>query len=159
MQPVVKKSKGLAKQYNLGPWLGGFKDLASRTMIYVSVLSFTQISATFWYTTLQPAISKDVPWLSFGLYFTTLVLGVLVIMFIEYKFILPSSYTFLNKQEYLHKNLIRQDIEEVMKEVGNLQEEVNKSKKTTSQDIKEVVKELTELRKELNESRNNSPNQ
>ncbi|KKN23701.1 hypothetical protein LCGC14_0902260 [marine sediment metagenome] len=128
--------KQLGKQYNLGPWLGGFKDLASRTMVYVSAISFTQITATFYYTTLFPNLKETVPWLTFWMFFGTLVLMVLVIMLIEYKFILPSSYTFLNEQEYKHENLIRKDIrllqEEMKTEIQKLREEINASRNNSS---------------------------
>jgi len=124
--------KRFGKQYNLGPWLGGFKDLASRTMVYVSAISFTQISATFYYTTLYPNLKNTAPWITFWVFFATLVLVVLAIMLIEYKFIIASSYTFLNKQEYEHENLIRKDIRtlrtELRAEMKKLREEVNASR-------------------------------
>ncbi|MBU1067413.1 hypothetical protein KKE60_06470 [Patescibacteria group bacterium] len=124
----MKLSDKFKRQYNLGPGLGAFKDLASRTMIYVSVLSFTQISATFYYTTFKPSITQLVPWMSFGLYFIVLIVLVLLIMLIEYKFIVPSSFTFQNKQEYLHENLIRKDIRELTKKLERLEELLNESR-------------------------------
>ena len=123
------------KQYNSGPWLGGFKDLASRTIMYLSALSFTQISATFYYTTLKPVVAQHAPWISFGLYFSVLVFLILLIMLLEYKFIVPSSYTFQNWQEYSHQNLIRGD-------------------------LRKILDRLDEIEKgNQDESRNNKPNQ
>jgi len=140
----------LSKQYNLGPWLGGFKDLASRTMIYVSVLSFTQISATFYYTTLKPPFEQYIPWINFGWYFLVLVTVVLVLMLLEFKFMVPSSYTFSNKQEYTHRNLIREDLEKVL---GRQEEILNRLSV-----LEEELNKLNKGEEGLNENRDSSPN-
>ena len=108
----------LLSQVNTGPFLGAFKDLASRTMVYVSALSFFQVTATFYNTTLKPSFLQYVPWLSFWIYFLTLVVIVLLIMLFEYKFIVPSTYTFINRQEYIHENLIRKDLVLIKAKLG-----------------------------------------
>ena len=113
--------KILAKQYNLGPWLGGLKDLASRAIFYLSLLNFVQISATFYYITLKPSYQQTIPWVNFGLYFGILLSLVLIVMFLEYKFVIPSMYTFLNRQEYLHQNLIRKDLKGVGARLGKIE--------------------------------------
>jgi hypothetical protein len=103
----------LAKQRNTGPLLGAVKDLASRVMIYLSLLNFVQISATFFTVTLKPNFLQHAPWLNFWIYFGALLLFTTLIMLFEYKLVMPSTFTFINKQEYTHENLIRQDLLEI----------------------------------------------
>ena len=111
----------VSQQYNIGPWLGGLKDLASRAVFYLSLLNFVQISATFYYITLKPNYQQYFSWLSFGLYFGVLAFLTLVVMFLEYKFIIPSMYTFLNRQEYSHQNLLRQDLKKILDKLEELE--------------------------------------
>lgn len=119
----MKLWRKLSRQYNFGPIVGGFKDLASRTMIYVSVLNFILISATAYHTTLKDFIFQYSPWVTFPVYMAFLIIVVLIAMALEYKFIVPSSYTFLNKQEYEHRNLLRRDLRKIMKHLGISSEE------------------------------------
>jgi len=109
MQPWNK----LMAQKHTGPFLGAVKDITSRTMIYVSMLNFIQVTATFYYTTLRPPILQYTPWLNFGIYFGVLVIFVVLIMLFEYKLVMPSTFTFINQQEYAHENLIRRDMQEI----------------------------------------------
>ena len=129
MRPVLRR---LTKQYNLGPWLGGLKDLASRAIFYLSLLNFVQISATFYYLTLRPNYLQYISWLNFWTYFGTLTFLVLIVMILEYKFIIPSMYTFLNRQEYLHQNLLKKDLKEILDKLKKIEGELNESRNNSS---------------------------
>jgi len=115
--------KFLAKQYNFGPWLGGLKDLFSRTMLYISIINFILIAVTAYNVTLKAFLLQYVPWITFWMYFAVLVTIVLLAMALEFKFIVPSHYTFLNKQEFEHQNLIRQELKEIKDILDTLRKE------------------------------------
>jgi len=117
-----------AKQYSTGPWLGGLKDLASRAVFYLSLLNFIQISATFYYITLKPNYQWFLPWVSFGAYFGILMFLVLIVMFLEYKFVIPSTYMFLNRQEYLHQNLIRKDLRRLQEKLERIEKKLDEER-------------------------------
>lgn len=121
--------KFLIKQYNFGPWVGGFKDLFSRTMLYISIVNFILIAVTAYDVTLKSFILQYVPWISFWMYFLILIVVVLLAMVLEFKFIVPSHYTFLNKQEFEHQNLIRKELEGVKNELSKLKKGLNKLRK------------------------------
>jgi len=118
--------KLLARQYNFGPWLGGFKDLFSRTMLYISIINFILIAITAYHVTLKVFLLQYLPWMSFWMYFIGLVVIVLLAMVLEFKFIIPSHYTFLNRQEFEHQNLIRKELEGIKKELEELRKELKK---------------------------------
>jgi len=122
----------VSKQYNSGPWLGGVKDITARTMFYMGLLNFFQISAIFYYTTLKPTYSQSLLWISFGVYLGILTLLFLAVMVLEYKFVIPSTYTFQNRQEYLHQNLIRKDLKEILERLKKLEGDLNESRHNSS---------------------------
>ena len=122
----MKIRKFLVKQYNFGPWLGGFKDLFSRTMLYISIINFILIAITAYDVTLRSFVLQYLPWISFWIYLVILIGVVLLAMVLEFKFIIPSHYTFLNKQEFEHQNLIRKELEDIRKELQELREELKK---------------------------------
>lgn len=111
------------KQYNLGPWLGGLKDLAQRTVFYVALLNFVLISITAYNTTLKAYILPHIPWFSFPIFIALLLLLVAVAMVLEYKFILPSTLSYLNRQFYIHQNPIRSDLDKILKKLEKLEAE------------------------------------
>ena len=112
------------KQYNSGPLLGGLKELASRTMTYVSFINFTLMAITAYEVSLRTFFHQYIPWMSFALYFSLLILLVIVAMVIEYKFIIPSHYTFLNKQEYQHQSLLARDLQLIKEHLGIKDEDI-----------------------------------
>ncbi len=126
----------LVRQYNFGPWLGGLKDLFSRTTLYISIINFILIAITAYEVTLKSLILQYVPWMSFWVYFLTLVAIVLLVMVLEFKFIVPSHYTFINKQEYEHQSLYAKDLKEIKERLKMIEEKLdadrnNNSNKTT----------------------------
>lgn len=111
--------KDLLTQRNI-PWIGMLKDLAVMTMFYVSIINFLLIAITAYFTTLRPFILIHAPWFKAWIFIGLLVLLALVLMFLEYKFVYASYFTFRNKQEYEHENLLRKKIEDLEKKLDSL---------------------------------------
>ena len=121
------KLKNVAKQKNL-PWIGPLKDIVMSTVFYISIINFILLSVTAYYTTLRPFLLIYAPWFKIWMWLSLLVGIVLVMMVLEYKFVYASWYTFRNKQEATHENLIIKRIDELEKKLLEGEEEGNDSK-------------------------------
>ena len=108
------------RQYNVGPWLGALKDLSGRTMFYMTPINLFMLAATTYHVTAKAFISQFAPWINFWVFFGVLVLVAIVAMVVEFKVVFPSSVFFSNIQSYKHGNLIRQDLESIMREVQKI---------------------------------------
>ncbi len=112
--------QNVLRQYNVGPWLGALKDLSGRTMFYMTPINLFMLAATTYHITAKAFISQFAPWVNFWLFFGGLVLVAIVAMIVEFKVVFPSSVYFSNIQSYKHGNLIRQDLESIMREVQKI---------------------------------------
>jgi len=91
--------------------------------VYLSMINFALIAPTA-YAVLKPSIVGIIPWMSFGVFIGILVGLVLVTMFLEYKFMMPSHIAFLNKQVYKHESPVRKDLREVLKRLERIEEKL-----------------------------------
>ncbi len=108
------------KQVNLGPWVGMLKDLASRTVFYVSILTFINIAIATWNTTLRAFFFQYADWITFWMYLAFLLTLIALAMLLEYTLVVPSTYIFLNKQTYIHQNPIVSDLEYIKRMLWRL---------------------------------------
>ncbi len=111
----------LLKQYSIGPWLGAFKDLVSRTMFYMMPVNLFMLAATTYHVTARDFIWQYAPWVNFWMFFGVLLFAILCAMVIEYKVIFPSSVIFSNAQGYKHGNLLRRDLDIIMGEIHKIE--------------------------------------
>lgn len=105
------------------PRIGGGKEVLIRTAVYLSMINFALIAPTA-YAVLKPSIIGLIPWMSFGVFMGILVSIVLVIMFLEYKFMMPSHIAFLSGQKYKHENPFREDLEEANKRLKRIEKKL-----------------------------------
>lgn len=103
----------LLRQHNLGSSIGGLKDIVMRTMFYVTALNFIMLVVTSYSVSLRDFMGNYVGWFSFPVFLGILVFILFVAIIIEYKFILPSQWNFVNKQQYEHESPIKKDMEEI----------------------------------------------
>ena len=121
----------LTKQYKASGKIGGAKDLLMRTLFYVSIINFILIAITAYHTTLRDTLLSWFPWLNFPIFLGILVVGLLLLMVLEYKIVLPSSWAFSNRQQYEHQNLIRKQLDKIEETLSEIQKKqgVNKNDK------------------------------
>lgn len=117
------------RQFQLGPWLGGVKDLSSHTAIYISGLNMLMIAVTAYHTTLREYIQNIAPWFNFGMFLMALFIVVFVLIIMEYKFVLPSTWAFRNMQQYKHEYPIKRDIRKLSEKLDRLEEIILDKKK------------------------------
>lgn len=114
----------LLKQYDTGAHIGGLKDLALRTMVYVTAMNFILLVITAYSVSLRSWMAHYVTWFNFPVFLGILIGLLLLAMLIEYKFILPSTWHFINQQQYEHKNLIRRDLNEISRRLDGIEKQI-----------------------------------
>lgn len=103
------------KQHRL-PFIGGLKDVLAHTAFWISIVNFSLIGVTAYNTTLRAYLIEYTPWLKIWMFLGVLVVIVGVMMFLEYKFIMPSYYSFRERQ-YTNDSDIRKLLVEVLKKL------------------------------------------
>jgi len=104
------------KQYNIGTWYGGVKDLYSRALTYQSFVNLFLLSVTAYTVILKDYIANYAPWITFPMFFFFFIALIALAMLFEYKFAMPSAIAWANAQGYKHQNLVRKQLDGMTKE-------------------------------------------
>ena len=115
------------KQYKLG-WVGGFKDILTMVIFYMSMISFSLIVITAYNTGLRDWLLIYFPWMKIYIFFGVFLLIALFAMIIEYKFVYPSFYAFRSQQEYKHQSPLRKDLNKCLEKLDKIIKEVEEIK-------------------------------
>jgi len=107
------------RQYDLGPYVGGFKDLAQRTMFYVTGVHFALTVGLSWSVYVGKMMSMTT-------FLGLLASGILMAMFVEYKFVLPSTWGFVNRQTYKHFNPLFKKFDKFEKKMDKRMDAIEK---------------------------------
>lgn len=113
--------KRLLKQYKI-PWVGGLKDVLAQTVFYVSMINFVLIGITAYNTTLREYFIRWIPGFQLWMFFAIIIILVFGLMVLEYKYIVPSLYSFRSKQMFEHESKVMdelRDIRKLMAEINN----------------------------------------
>ena len=114
--------KRLLRQHNI-PWIGQLKDMAVMTMFYVGILNTLMIAITAYGTTMRPFLLLHMPWFKLWMLIALVVIVALVGMLLEYLLVYASYFSFRNKQEFEHENLVRKEIEGLRQDIANLRKQ------------------------------------
>ena len=115
--------KGLFKQYNL-KWIGSFLNVLYMASPLLGIAVSVIECGTF-YTVQRAGIHQLVPWMSFPIFISMVILLGLVVLFIFYKFVYPSYYAFVNKQTYMHQNPMQKDLAELLAKQKKIMKRLN----------------------------------
>lgn len=91
MLKSVRKFLGTQK---VMPWIGEFKEILAQAAFWFTAVNFVMVAGTFYFTTLR----YIVPWFKIQHFVITVVIGIIVILILEYKWITPSIWVFRGKQ-------------------------------------------------------------
>ncbi len=103
----------LIGKYFEGSYIGGFLDTYGRATVVISGIQFMIVVVILYTTSLQSAIAQYLPWMSFWLYILLAVLLVLGLLIFSRLMIIPSAYTFTNKQLWENNNPMRKKLEKI----------------------------------------------
>ena len=111
----------LLKQYSIGVSVGGVKDLLQRSLFYVTAINFFLLIITSWGIILRDHIAQYISWFTFPVFVGLLVFVILFAMLIEYKFILPATWKFINRQRYQHGEPLKSDLQKVLDRLDRIE--------------------------------------
>lgn len=93
------------------PWIGAMKDTLGAALWWGVPVNFAMIAGTFYYTTARHII----PWATPLLFFAAVAGAISIALIMEYKFVLPSVWSFRERQMFGFKS-------EVIDRIGKLEE-------------------------------------
>lgn len=126
LSPKVLISK-LLKQHNLGVTVGAVRDSGQRVQFYIMSLIFAQTSLlAYSNSSVQNTLNQYMPWFNFFWLIGFMVLFIMGVMLFDYKFILPSTWSFVNRQMYRHKNPLFKAFNDHKKELNGRLDEQDK---------------------------------
>jgi len=129
-----KLASNIFRQHNVGVWWGGFKNVATSVMAYVTFLNLIFVAPVAYAMVVDPWLTEQGVTLPFSVFMGLLFLGIVLIFVLEFKVSIPSTYYFWNEQWWRHKNPMR-------KEMGNLKKQVKEIRKDLSE-LKSLTREL-----------------
>jgi hypothetical protein len=114
----------ILKQSGTVEWLGALQVQVSNSMFYMSMVSTGMMILTFWYTAGYQIQQQYLKWLTLGWFIAFVVVLFGLVMFIDYKWILPSRMAFVNKQAYKHENQAMDEILAIHKEIKEIEKKL-----------------------------------
>lgn len=120
-----KLLKVLPKQKNI-PVVGAVVDSLYTSLPVLSILNFLSI-ITVLYSTIREYLLTWAPWLTFGWFLIVLVILTVVMMLTMYLYVLPSIWTFRNKQMNAYESELLQEVRALRREVKILRSEVKET--------------------------------
>ena len=109
LQGIFKQRKTAGKTW------GYTAQVASQLAIFITVINLFMLAATFYKTTLSVWLTDAGIYVSFWIFMLVLIVGLMVVALLLYKYAIPSFFSAFNDQFYKHGNLLRQDMEEIKK--------------------------------------------
>lgn len=104
-------SKSIFRQYDIGVWWGGVKNVAGSVVAYVTFLNLIFVAPLAFKMVVYPWLSERGIELPFFVFMGVLFLGIAVIFMVEFKITLPSFYRFWNEQWWEHNNPMRRKMD------------------------------------------------
>ena len=102
-------------------WLGALHDAFTTSLPVLSAVQFLTI-LTLFYNDLSPHILPILPWITFPIFISGVILIMCGVMVLVYKYLLPSIWTFRGKQMYGFESELLDEVKALRKEVGELKE-------------------------------------
>lgn len=99
----MKSHERLVKQVKALPFIGALQVQFSNISLYLALYSSVALTLTLWMTTIIN-ISWWPEWMTLPVYLLLAAGVVLIIMFLDYKFVYPSRMAFINEQACKHEN-------------------------------------------------------
>lgn len=122
----------LFKQSSIVPtWIGAIFSQLQMSLMYVGIANIFMLSVTMWYTAGQDIAQKYVPFItSTWQILVMLVVGWSIVIFFDYKFIIPAKQRHLNRQAAKHKNIVLELLEKMDKDNNAMRADIAKIKET-----------------------------
>lgn len=117
----------------IGKTIGAFINVLYLTMPLFAIFAYASSSVTL-YTVNLVWIREHISWLHLPMFIVFIIIGCLLLMLVNYVFIYPSYYEFLNKQTYKHNNPVIKDLELIKAKLGIINDNKDEIDKNTEGD-------------------------
>lgn len=108
----------LLKQVKGKPsWWGALQVQMTNSFFYLSLYNTMALTITVWYTAGHEIAQKYAPWFNFWLFLAFGFVGWCLLMFVDYKFLLPARTGFINLQSCKHQNPAMEALERLEADV------------------------------------------
>ncbi len=107
------------------PFVGTFINVLYLTMPLFGIIAYAITALTF-YTVNLEWIGIHMPWMTVPVFIGLIIAFCSILMCLNYIFLYPSYYEFLNKQVYKHGNPIQEDLSAIREKLGIPRDEVKK---------------------------------
>ena len=111
----------MIKQKNV-KGLGALVEALFNSLPFLSIINFLSILVVL-YSTTFPYIKEYAPWINFWMFIGFLVALTLVAMFLVYKFVIPSIWTFRGAQMFGFDNEISKKLDKILERLERLEDE------------------------------------
>lgn len=106
--------------------LGGVLVQIQNSMFYLNLISTGMMLLTFWYTAGYQIQQEYMNWLTIYWFALIIVAIFLIVMLVDFNFILPSRQAFLNEQSCKHENPAMEAIWDIQKNLKIIEAKVDK---------------------------------
>ena len=128
------------RQYNIGTWWGGFKNVAASVMTYVTFLNLIFVTPIAYTMVVDPWLAERDVSLPFFAFMGIVLLVVVLIFILEFKVSIPSFYHFWNEQWWQHRNPMRKEMNSQKKRLKGMEKDLG--------ELKSMIKELSKNAKQ-----------
>lgn len=117
------------KQAKIFPLVGALQVQVQNSMFYITFINVFMLASTFWFTTGAPFVQiHNIKWFTFWHLMAIGVIGFLVVMLLDYKFMYPSRQAFVNKQSTIHANPAMDALLEVKDDIKAIKKQLEDRK-------------------------------
>lgn len=111
-------------KYYKGSYIGGLLETYNRAASIIGIVQFLSVMVVLYTTTARPIMDRYLPWFTFPMYIVTLLVGVILLMVVVQLVVMPSAYTFFNRQFWSWNNPMRTKLEEIEKNQKRIMEKL-----------------------------------
>ena len=116
------------KQKNLGNSWGYIAQTASQAGVFITGINFFMLAATFFATAFSPYLAERGIVIPFWIFLSLLIIPIVSVGFIMFKYAVPSFFSAFNDQFYKHGSDLKKDMDElkkgnrdILKRIGKLE--------------------------------------
>lgn len=110
----------LIRQHRPRLWLGAARDMLSRAQTYYALLNLPLLLVTA-YTVREATIKKYVPWFTLPMFFGILLVGIIIVIIIDYKIVYPSVIAFHQHEAWKHRSLARKNLDKQRRRLDKME--------------------------------------
>ena len=101
-------------------FIGVIRQLFGGAMTWVTAAIFVFSGATFWDSSTMVYVRSALPWLSLPLFALSLLVGLVILMWLEHKFVQPAIMSYWNKMFYEQDNPMTEHLKRIEDKIDKL---------------------------------------